>query len=247
NDISWLLAEETDEPLVRTVKPRVTVLTPVYNEEANLARYERQVTRVLLAHPDHEFEFLLIDDGSTDRSWALIQELCARNSRFQGLRLSRNFGAHVALCAGFAHAEGEAVVTLACDLQDPPQVVLQFLTEWRAGAQIVWGHRRTRQDESWRVVASRLFRGLLQRHALPRGSRFTTGSFFLVDKKVAECYREFQEANRITFALIAWTGFTQAVVEYDRLARTAGQTGWTFGKMMKAMYDAFLGFSPLPI
>src|SRR5262245_37554321 len=110
-----------------TQRTKVTVVTPVHNEEGNLRRYAQAVTRVLLDHPDYEFRVLLVDDGSRDASWSLIRDLCARDRRFEGVRLSRNFGAHVALSAGLHHADGDAVTTLACDLQDPPETILDFV------------------------------------------------------------------------------------------------------------------------
>jgi len=231
----------------RHLKPTVIILTPVYNEAQSLPHYERAVSDVLLPREDVCFRILFIDDGSSDDSWSIINTICARDARFSGIRLSRNFGSHAALSAGFAHARGDAVATLACDLQDPPQTILSFVEKWREGAQIVWGRRKTRKDIFWRRAASSLFFRLLQRFAMPPDSKFTTGSFFLVDQKVAECFQRFGETNRITFALVAWTGFDQQVVDYDRRARMAGVTGWTFSAMLKAMYDAFVGFSYLPI
>jgi glycosyltransferase involved in cell wall biosynthesis len=226
---------------------RVTVITPVFNEEAGLADYERDVRAALLDNTEFDFDVLLIDDGSRDASWARIEEISARDPRFRGVRLSRNYGAHVALSAGFAHADGDAVATLACDLQDPPETVVDFARRWGAGAQIVWGHRRSRADAGWRVAFSRIFEGLIRRFAMPRGSRFTVGSFLLVDRRVADCFRQFQEHNRVTFALVAWTGFKQDVVEYDRRERRSGRSGWTWRRMVKTMYDTFIGFSFLPI
>ena len=228
-------------------RPQVAVLTPVFNEEASLPLYEEAVRKTLLSRADCDFQIWFVDDGSTDRSWELILAACGRDKRFHGLRLSRNFGSHTALTAGFEHARGDAVTTLACDLQDPPQTVLRFIEEWRGGAQIVWGHRRSREDATWRAMASRRFNALLRRFAMPKDSKFTTGSFLLVDRKVADCFRRFTEHNRITFALVAWTGFRQAVVEYDRVERAAGASKWTFTRMVKTMYDAFIGFSYLPI
>ena len=232
---------------VRKAKPRVMILTPVYNEEAGLPEFERAVTRLMADRPDATLEVLFVDDGSEDGSWARIEEICGRDPRFQGLRLSRNFGSHVALSAGLAHSRADAVVVLACDLQDPPEVIGAFLDRWRAGADIVWGHRRTRSDAWWRVAVSKVFSVLLARYAMPRGSRFATGSFLLADRKVVECYNQFKESNRVTFALVAWTGFSQAVVEYDRGKRTAGKSGWTIGRMIRTMYDAFISFSPAPV
>ena len=225
----------------------VTILTPVLNEEANLPVYEKVVRELFFSRSDVAISVLFVDDGSTDRSWAVISEMCAREPRFRGLRLSRNFGAHTALSCGFHHARADALATLACDLQDPPETVLEFIDAWKKGTKIVWGKRRTRDDGAFRGIASKVFALLLRRFAMPKGSKFQTGSFLLVDKKVADCFRQFEERNRITFALVAWTGFDQVVVEYDRRPRTAGRTGWTTSQLAKALYDAFIGFSLLPI
>ncbi|HEY8456641.1 MAG TPA: glycosyltransferase family 2 protein [Actinopolymorphaceae bacterium] len=233
----------------RPERPLVVVVTPVYNEEENLAAYADEVRRVLFAASDVEFQVLLVDDGSEDGSWKLIEALAAEDSRFRGIRLSRNFGSHTALSAGFAHVrpDAHAVATLACDLQDPPEVVLEFVQRWRQGADIVWGERASRVDSGWKVLTSQLFNKALARYAMPRGSKFTTGSFLLMDRRVLDCFLQFREHNRITFALVAWTGFDQVRVPYDRRARIRGQSGWSFAKMMKAMYDAFIGLSTLPI
>jgi dolichol-phosphate mannosyltransferase len=226
--------------------PLITIVTPVFNEEAGLARYAETVAAVLMSRPDVSIRVLFVDDGSADKSWAMIREICARDPRFSGLHLSRNFGAHVALSAGIDHAAGDAIATLACDLQDPPETILGFIDAWRAGAEIVWGTRRERKDAGWRVFTSRLFNIAIRRYAMPRGSKFSTGSFFLIDRKVVDCFMQFHERNRITFALVAWTGFEQVNVYYDRQARTSGVSGWTFGRMIRAMYDTFIGFSNVP-
>jgi len=226
---------------------RVTVITPVFNEQDSLPLYVEEVRRVLFARGDVEFDVLFVDDGSTDGSWPLIERICAADERFRGLRLSRNFGAHIAICAGFDAVRAGAVAILACDLQDPPEALLEFVAHWKAGAEIVWGHRRQRDDALWRRLVSRLFAAALRRYAMPRGSRFTTGSFLLADRKVVEAVQSMREHSRITFALVAWTGFRQEIVPYDRQRRRAGKSGWTFWRMVLAMYDAFVGFSVLPI
>lgn len=235
------------KPSEAPTRSKFTIITPVYNEAAGLSNYENGITDVLLPLSEYDFEILLIDDGSTDGSWEIIKDICLKNDSFQGLRLSRNFGAHTAISAGFAHASGDAVVILACDLQDPPTVVPHFIDRWKLGAKIVWGKRKSRQDGVHRALASEIFTKLLQRYAMPRGSKFATGSFLLADRKVVDCFNQFREHNRITFALIAWTGFDQAVVEYDRVSRKIGESKWHFSALLKAMYDAFIGFSLLPI
>lgn len=227
--------------------PRIVILTPVYNEEEALPLFKNAVTDVLFSNKNYDFRVLFIDDGSIDRSWEVIRNICKQDERFKGIRLSLNYGAHVALSAGFMNSQGDAIAILACDLQDPPEVILRFLEKWQAGAQIVWGRRRTREDDRWRTLASQVFYKLIRRFAMPPRSQFTTGSFLLVDQLVVNCLNQFHEHNRITFALVAWTGFEQATVDYDRKQRVAGKTGWSFSKMIKAMYDTFIGFSLLPI
>lgn len=227
--------------------PLIVILTPVYNEEESLPLYKNAVTEILFSNKDYNFRVLFIEDGSTDRSWEIIRNICKQDEHFKGIRLSRNYGSHVALSAGFMNSEGDAVTILACDLQDPPEVILWFLEKWEAGAQIVWGRRVTREDDWWRTVASNIFYRLIRRFAMPPRSQFTTGSFLLVDQLVVDCMQQFHEHNRITFALVAWTGFDQATVDYDRKKRVAGKTGWSLARMVKAMYDTFVGFSLLPI
>jgi glycosyltransferase involved in cell wall biosynthesis len=225
--------------------PRVTIITPVFNEEASLEAFRAEVSRCLFASSEIDYEVLFVDDGSTDRSWQIIERFCKESPRFRGLRLSRNFGSHTALTAAIDYADGDALATLACDLQDPPETICEFVEKWRAGAQIVWGRRRSRADGRSRVWTSNLFSWLVRAQAMPKGSKFTTGSFLLIDRTVADCFRQFREHNRITFALVAWTGFNQDVVLYDRRARQAGVSGWTFGRMIQAMYDTLIGFSNL--
>jgi glycosyltransferase involved in cell wall biosynthesis len=236
--------EQTSPPSAR---PRITVVTAVFNEEESLPLYEHSVRQILLSHSDYNFEVLFVDDGSRDRSWEIICGICRRDPRFRGIRLSRNFGEHIAASAGFAHVDGDAVATLACDLQDPPEVILQFLAKWRAGARIVWGCRRTRADPAWRRLTSNIFLRLICRFAMPSGSKMTTGGFILIDHAVLDSLLEFEERSRVVFALVAWTGFDQATVDYDRQARVAGRSGWRFSGMIKAMYDVFIGFSFVPV
>ena len=126
-------------------KRNVLVLTPVYNESAGLDAYEAAVREVLLARTDCDVHVLFIEDGSSDDSWTRICALAARDARFRGIRLSRNYGSHIALSAGFANVgEADAVATLACDLQDPPEAVSRFIDTWKSGADIVWGKRLSR-------------------------------------------------------------------------------------------------------
>ena len=232
----------------RPSRPRLTIITPVYNEAGNLGQFAEVVSRTIFAREDFDARLLFVDDGSADQSWAMIHELVGKSTRFEAIRLSRNFGAHTALAAGFdhVHSSTDIVATLACDLQDPPETILGFVDEWRKGADIVWGARRQRGDQGWRQAASQFLDIVIRRYAMPRNSRFQTGSFFLIDRVVLESLLKLREHGRVTFALVAWTGFQQAVVQYDRQARLSGRSGWTLGNMINTAYDVFIGFSPIP-
>lgn len=225
----------------------ISIITPVYNEEQGLEHYYQRVTEVILSNKEFDFEVLFIDDGSVDNSWKIILEICNRASGFRGIKLSRNFGSHTAIACGFDHCSGDAAVVFASDLQDPPETVMEFIERWKAGSEIVWGKRRTRKDSLIRRIYSYVFLSFMKHWAIPKNSLFTTGSFLLIDRRVLECCRQFREHGRITFAIVAWTGFDQDVVLYDRQARTTGKSGWTFGQMIKTFYDAMIGFSYLPI
>lgn len=235
-------------PDTRPEIPRLVVVTPVFNESTGLKRYAEEVERSLISRRDIDVHVLLVDDGSWDGSWAMIRNLVQSSGRYSAIRLARNFGSHTALIAGFdfVRDDTDIVATLACDLQDPPAIIVSFVDQWRKGADIVWGARRSRDESTWRRAGSRLLEAVLRRYAMPRHSQFQLGSFFLIDRAVLDSVRRFREHSRVTFALVAWTGHDQATVSYDRLPRIAGHSHWTFGQLLRAAYDVFIGFSPLP-
>ena len=214
----------------RSQRIRLTVVVPVFNESENIEACAGALSKILVPAPDINCDIIFVDDGSTDDSWQKIETLAAASPRFYGIRLSRNFGAHFALTAGFDHVDrsADAVATLACDIQDPVETILDFVQKWRAGADIVWGARRERADNGLRRAASHLLNFVLRRFAMPRHSKFRTGSFLLMSRTAFECFLQYREHNRVTFALVAWTGFEQAIVPYDRRARVHGRSGWSF-------------------
>ena len=223
--------------------PRIGIVTPMYNEEASFGHYVEAVERLLLSRTDAQYEILMIDDGSTDQTWNLMEMQCRASSRYRALRLSRNFGGPAAATAGLDLCDADAVAILAADLQDPPETIVEFVDAWRRGAEVVWGYRRSRADSRNRIWASRIFVAILRCFAMPRNSKFTAGGFLLIDRKVAESIRKMREHNRLIFGLVAWTGFRQDIVYYDRRSRVAGKSGWSLGRMIFAMYDALIGFS----
>ena len=227
---------------------KLTVVTPIFNEADNFDHYVERIRSVLFEAPDLKISVVLVDDGSSDESWQKIQKLSDIDERFLAIRLSRNFGVHTALTAGFDHVplDADIVATLACDLQDPAETILSFIKAWRGGADIVWGARRSRKDGIRRGVGSQVLMKVLRRYAMPKNSKFQAGSFFLIDRIVLDCLRQFREHGRVTFALVAWTGFEQAIVQYDRKARVTGRSGWSYMQMLNTAYDVLIGFSPIP-
>lgn len=226
---------------------QITIVTPVYNEEENLDRYYQEVSEKLLGLSDYKFEIIFVDDGSSDKSWEKILTICKQDAHFSAIRLSRNFGSHLAITAGIDRAYGDAAVILACDLQDPVETVIEFLKKWQEGYDIVWGERAARVDASWRVLASKLFTALLKRWVMPKQSKFTTGSFLLIDRRIIDCFCLYEDNSRLTFAMVAWTGFRQTIISYNRRPRQAGKTGWTFSRMISAFYNAVLAYSTIPL
>jgi len=225
--------------------PRIDVVSPFFNEEANFDLFIAAIERDVLTYGDIDWHFIFVDDGSTDRTWEMVERRCSSSARFRGIRLSRNFGFHAAVAAGIEHSSGDAVATLAADLQDPPNTLIAFAEAWMRGADIVWGWRRSRTEARWRVMASNVFAGLIRRFAMPRGSKFTTGSFLLIDRKVVHCLRQMPEHTRVTFARVAWTGFKQEVVLFDRAPRHSGSSKFSFGKLLSTSYDTFVAYSTL--
>jgi dolichol-phosphate mannosyltransferase len=138
-------------------------------------------------------------------------------------------------------------VILAADLQDPPETIPDFVAAWREGSEIVWGAREARDDPAGRRVLARIFYGLVRRYALPGYPKSGTGSFCLIDRTVVEAFREFEEHNRMTFGIIAWSGFSQTQVPYRRAPRHAGESKWSLAALVKAAIDTFVAFSYAPL
>ena len=157
--------------------PIIQILTPLYNEEMCFNIYVEAVERVLLSRLDVEYRCLLVDDGSTDGTWELIEQQCRASSRFRGLRLSRNFGAHAAETAGLDLCDADAVAILPADLQDPPEAIPSFVEAWRQGADVVFGRRRMREDSRWRILTSKVFEALLRRFAMPKDHNSRRAAF----------------------------------------------------------------------
>ena len=227
--------------------PLLSIVVPVFNEEANLPRFHDEVVRVMQSLGGCDSEFVFVDDGSRDRSFHVLEDLRVRDHRVNALRFPRNFGSHIAIAAGIDYCRGDAAVIMAADLQDPPEVIREFVARWREGFDVVWGARTGRDDGLVRRWFMTLFYAIVRRFAIPTYPKGGTGSFCLISRKMIDTFRQCAERNRLTFGLIAWSGFRETEVSYHRPARQAGASSWTFGRLVKSAIDTFISFSFLPI
>ena len=229
-----------------TERPRYSFVVPVFNEEETLPELERRVTAVIDAL-DGPAEVILVDDGSTDRTPELAADLNRRDPRFKLLRFTRNFGHQMAITAGLDHAQGDAVVIMDGDLQDPPEIVPELIARWREGYEVVYAIRQDRSAEPWwRRTAIALFYRTLRR-LVDVDIPLDAGDFRLVDRRALDQFRRMRENNRYVRGLFAWIGFRQVGVPYKRGERYAGQTKYPLGKLIKLGADGIVGFSNLPL
>jgi dolichol-phosphate mannosyltransferase len=228
------------------VKPELSVVLPVLNEEANIPGVARRLLDVLPGAAA-SFEVIFVDDGSSDRTWELVTGLAIADARFKGVRFSRNFGHQKAFAAGLDHAEGEAVVIMDADGQDPPELLPELIARWREGYDVVYAQRSGREGESFlKKATAALFYRLLRavtRVDLP----IDTGDFRLMDRCAVEAFRAMREQHRFTRGMVAWMGFRQVGVPFQRPARAAGETKYTLGRILKLAGDGLVSFSRAPL
>lgn len=226
----------------------VSIVVPVYCEEAALASVFDRFQATFVDRSDYAcFEFVFVDDGSTDESLRLLTEFASNEPRCRVVSLSRNFGHQAALLAGLMSARGDAVVALDADLQDPPELVHTMIERWTAGADIVHAQRRQRRGEHLvkRATAATFYRVInwLSETNLPRN----VGDFRLMDRVVVDHLTALSERSLYLRGMSAWLGFTQDTVEYDRDPRVAGGTKYSMKKMIGLATDGILGFSEKPL
>ncbi len=224
-------------------QPLISVVSPLYNESENVNELVRRLQQTLA---DQRYEIVLVDDGSTDDTAQLVTDLAARHPQLQLLRLSRNFGHQAAITAGIEHAQGDVVVVMDADLQDPPEVIPQFLAYWQQGYKVVYAIRKQRKESALKRTAYATFYRILRRLSyldIPLDS----GDFALMDRKVVDILNHLPERNRFVRGIRTWVGFRQIGVEYERQERAAGEPKYTFRKLLKLAYDGVISFSHLPL
>jgi dolichol-phosphate mannosyltransferase len=226
--------------------PTFSFVTPLFNEEHVLEELHRRVDAVADSL-DGPSEFVLVDDGSEDRTAEIANDLHLADARVKLVSLSRNFGHQLAISAGLDYASGEAVVIMDGDLQDPPEVVPEMVERWREGNDVVYAVRSARDGETrFKRGTAALFYRLLHRFTsgeIPVDS----GDFRLVDRRVAEIVANMREPDRYLRGMFAWVGFRQTSVSYEREARAAGETKYSLMQMLRFASDGLLSFSTAPL
>ena len=225
---------------------RYSVIVPCYNEEAVLRATQERLSKVMDSLGE-EYEIIYVNDGSRDRTEAILREIIAEDPHVKALMFAANRGHQIAVTAGLDYASGDAVVIIDADLQDPPEVIPEMVERWKAGAQVVFGQRRRREGETFfkKFTASAYYRILarLTGGMVPRD----TGDFRLVDKAVVKAIRRMPEHDRFLRGMFAWAGFRQEAVLYDRDQRFAGETHYPLKKMLQLALNGLISFSVSPL
>ncbi|MBE1441696.1 glycosyltransferase family 2 protein [Paenibacillus sp. OAS669] len=225
---------------------RYSIIVPMFNEQEVIEETYRRLKRVMDTL-DERYELLFVNDGSKDRTADIVKELCAEDANVRLLNFARNFGHQIAITAGMDYAEGQAIVVIDADLQDPPEVILEMIELWKNGYDVVYGKRLERKGETWfKKWSAHLFYRLLKSMTsvdIP----VDAGDFRLIDRKVCDVMKSMTEKNRYVRGLVSWTGFNQTFVEYTREERWAGVTKYPLRKMLRFAVDAITSFSYKPL
>jgi dolichol-phosphate mannosyltransferase len=221
----------------------LSIVIPVHNEEDNLSILIKRLHKTLATY---RYELIFVDDGSKDQSLNILKKEAQNNSLVKVLSFTRNFGHQNALNCGYCFAKGDCVVTIDADLQDPPEIILELVKKWQAGAEIVYAKRRSRQDSWLKTSTAHLFYqflNFLSEIPIP----VDVGDFRLQDKRVNTYLNQLPEHNKYLRGLVAWGGFREAVVEFDRDKRLTGKTNYTLSKMINLALDGITSFSIKPL
>jgi glycosyltransferase involved in cell wall biosynthesis len=222
----------------------LSIVAPVYDEELLVEEF---VARACAAAAGYQFELVIVDDGSSDRTPELLDRIAATDPRVRVIHLSRNFGHQAAITAGLEHARGDVVAMLDADLQDPPELIGEMVARWSQGADVVYAVREQRVGETAFKLATaswfyKLFNKLTQVDLEPN-----SGDYRLLDRRALDALLAMTERSRFLRGMTVWVGFNQTAVSYQRDARHAGETKYTLRKMLRFSLDAIASFSHLPL
>ncbi|HNP47555.1 MAG TPA: glycosyltransferase family 2 protein [Bacteroidia bacterium] len=224
----------------------LSIILPIYNESGNIQILYDRLSKVI-SGMNVDAEFIFINDGSHDNSIDLIKKLSEIHTEVRFIDFSRNFGHQIAVAAGLDYCRGKAAVIIDADLQDPPELIPELYAKWKAGYEVVYAKRRSREGENFlkKFTAKIFYRTLKRITSIP--IPVDTGDFRIIDAKVIEVLRKMPEQQKFLRGQISWVGFRQTYIEYDRDTRHAGESGYTYKKMMRFALDGITSFSNLPL
>lgn len=225
---------------------KVSIVIPVYYNEDNLRPLYEDIKKKIIDVIDYEYEIVMVNDGSQDKSYAVMQELARKDKNIKIISLSRNFGSHAAILCGLAKCTGDCAVVKAADLQEPTELVLEMVERWKKGYNVVLAVREAREESREQTLFANLYYSLTRKTALPNMPK---GGFdvYLLDRKVIRVLMELDEKNSALTGQILWSGFRTDKVYYTRLAREIGTSRWTLKKKIRLVCDTLFSFSTLPI
>ena len=229
----------------------LSIVVPVHNEEEGIKPYlqvtEAVLSSIELADGTLDWEFVFIDDGSTDKTFEILKANASKNKRIKILSLSRNFGKEHALTAGIKYSSGDAVIPMDVDLQDPPELIKDMIKLWENGAEVVLATRERRDEDTFlkRNFALLFYKliGSLSNIHIPEN----TGDYRLMDRKVVDTLNTLEERTRFMKGIFAWLGFKTEQVFYNRPAREVGETSWSVKKLVSLAFDGIFSFTTLPL
>lgn len=228
------------------MKPVFSIIAPIFNEIESLPELHRRISEVM-GKTGEDWEMVLVDDGSTDGSSDMIREMAKKEPRIRPVIFARNYGHQIAVTAGMDFSRGDAVIIIDADLQDPPEVILELISKWREGYQVVYAQRAEREGETWfKLATASAFYKLIYRITdvkIP----MNTGDFRLLDRQVVQVMNSMRERHRFLRGMSAWVGFKSIGVSYKRAARFAGKSKYPLKKMLKLALTAITSFSFLPL
>jgi dolichol-phosphate mannosyltransferase len=227
--------------------PRLSVVSPCYNEEGSLAELHRRLSAACRGEVGEDYEIVLVDDGSTDRTRSIIADLCGSDPRIVGVILSRNHGHQLALSAGLHVCRGRRILIIDADLQDPPELLGPMMKLMDEGADVVYGQRRVRRGEPpFKKISAALFYRLLN-SLVDIEIPFDAGDFRLMSRRTLDELNRMPEQHRFIRGMVSWIGFRQVPLRYERQRRFAGETKYPLRKMLRFAFDAISGFSIVPL
>ena len=224
----------------------ISIIVPMYFEEAVAEECYNRLTTVAKEN-NLNYELIFVNDGSTDKTLDILEELATRDCHVKVISFSRNFGHQIAVTAGIDKARGDAAVIIDADLQDPPEIIPQMINLWKEGNDVVYGKRKARDGESsFKLITAKLFYRFLGKMSSVK-IPMDTGDFRLIDRKVIEAFKNMPEHNRFLRGMCSWIGFKQVALEYDRKERFAGETKYPLKKMIKFALDGIFSLSSKPL